>query len=275
MGDPAIVEYFDEEVRLLLKNLGILTPYQKGKVKQKFLSDRELKLYMFQTLVLSKAHMILKGSSGKEQTSSFADRKYVGLARKKQPMKYEKRLRHHVDEIVKRVMEKTVIIAPQMEDEVGCELQRLAVLLPYWKFLEKLQICNNNSLKDISVKLEILLDPTKKFEDELDKKVRLLLKESEQFVGGLGITESEKIIILKAMGLKQGHWYKCPNGHIYCIADCGGAVVESTCPSCGNRIGGANHRLRSDNAVATEMDGSRVGAWSEQNNLRNYDLGNQ
>ena len=29
---------------------------------------------------------------------------------------------------------------------------------------------------------------------------------------GLGITEKERVMIIKAMGLSQGHWYKCPNG---------------------------------------------------------------
>ena len=30
--------------------------------------------------------------------------------------------------------------------------------------------------------------------------------------GRLGISEEEKIMIVKAMNLKQGHWYKCPKG---------------------------------------------------------------
>jgi hypothetical protein len=45
----------------------------------------------------------------------------------------------------------------------------------------------------------------------------------------------------------------------------------SRCPECNSAIGGARHQLRDDNQVATEMDGARFGAWSEQANMENYD----
>ena len=61
-------------------------------------------------------------------------------------------------------------------------------------------------------------------------------------------------------------------GHIYCIADCGGAMIESTCPECKQIIGGKHHKLCDGNAVATEMDGAHVGAWSEQANMANNNL---
>ena len=31
-------------------------------------------------------------------------------------------------------------------------------------------------------------------------------------------------MIIDAIGLSGGHWFKCKNGHYYCIADCGGAM---------------------------------------------------
>ena len=48
--------------------------------------------------------------------------------------------------------------------------------------------------------------------------------------------------------------------------------MESKCPECKQAIGGSGHRLRDDNAHAGEMDGSQFAAWSEQANLRNFDL---
>lgn len=48
-------------------------------------------------------------------------------------------------------------------------------------------------------------------------------------------------------GGASGHWYECPNGHPYFIGDCGGAMVTSTCPECGETIGGANHRALGSN----------------------------
>lgn len=61
------------------------------------------------------------------------------------------------------------------------------------------------------------------------------------------------------------------SGHIYAIADCGGATVESRCPECGSTIGGSGHRLRDDNRFAPEMDGASHPAWSELANMGNYD----
>ena len=85
-----------------------------------------------------------------------------------------------------------------------------------------------------------------------------------------GLTEAERVEIVKAIGLAKGHWFKCPNGHYYCIADCGGAMVEAKCPECDAIIGGANHTLRSDNSLAPEIDGAQYAAWSDQANMRNY-----
>ena len=73
------------------------------------------------------------------------------------------------------------------------------------------------------------------------------------------------------MGLRKGHWFKCPNGHVYVITECGGATEESTCPDCGAGIGGTGHRLRDDNRLAREMDGARFGAFSEQANIHDFD----
>lgn len=47
-------------------------------------------------------------------------------------------------------------------------------------------------------------------------------------------------------------------------------MEESRCNECGARIGGAHHALLNDNRVATDMDGSRHGAWSDAMNMENY-----
>ncbi len=80
---------------------------------------------------------------------------------------------------------------------------------------------------------------------------------------GLGITDKERREIVQALGMSQGHWFKCPNGHIYAIGDCGGASVESRCNECKARIGGTQHRLLGDNRFAGEMDGAVRPAWPQ------------
>ncbi|KAI7815817.1 hypothetical protein BC939DRAFT_404737 [Gamsiella multidivaricata] len=37
---------------------------------------------------------------------------------------------------------------------------------------------------------------------------------------------------------RAGHWYRCPNGHSYVIANSRKAMQELTCPDCGTRISG-------------------------------------
>ena len=62
-------------------------------------------------------------------------------------------------------------------------------------------------------------------------------------------------------------------GHIYCIGECGGAMEEAKCPECGVKIGGTQHRLVSDNSLASDMDGATHAAWSDTaNNMHNWDL---
>lgn len=84
------------------------------------------------------------------------------------------------------------------------------------------------------------------------------------------VTPEEKRMIHKAMGMAQGHWFKCPNGHIYCIGDCGGAMQVSSCNECGAKIGGQSHQLLDTNTLDRTMDGTSHAAWSEQANLANY-----
>ena len=91
---------------------------------------------------------------------------------------------------------------------------------------------------------------------------------------GTKLTEEERKMIIKAIRAKPGSWYKCPKGHPYQIGECGGAMEEAWCPDCGAAIGGNRHRLRDDNAHASEFDNSAQAAWSSGNDLANYDLQN-
>ncbi len=85
------------------------------------------------------------------------------------------------------------------------------------------------------------------------------------------LTETEKLEIVSAIGLSKGHWFKCPNGHFYCIGECGGAMEAAKCPECQADIGGGNHQLLATNQLAPEMDGATAAAWSQMANLENFD----
>ncbi|KAL3857885.1 hypothetical protein ACJMK2_012514 [Sinanodonta woodiana] len=119
------------------------------------------------------------------------------------------------------------------------------------------------------------LNSGEKLNEFFGETVEIKLKQLEKQYphSGLGIRDDERIMVLKAMGFAQkGHWYKCKNGHVYAIGDCGGAMAEGKCPECQETIGGSDHRLRDDNQLASEMDGAKFSAWSEQANMQNYDV---
>lgn len=48
-------------------------------------------------------------------------------------------------------------------------------------------------------------------------------------------------------------------------------MQESRCNECGSKIGGSSHQLLGDNAVASEMDGSKHGAYTLAQDPRNFD----
>ena len=63
-------------------------------------------------------------------------------------------------------------------------------------------------------------------------------------------TKDFVVTMAKAIGLSPRHIYKCPNGHIYFIGDCGGAMEQSVCPDCKEAVGGAAHAVLSTNRFA-------------------------
>ena len=94
----------------------------------------------------------------------------------------------------------------------------------------------------------------------MDQSLGVLLNELAEHVSA-AITQQELAAVVAAMGMGRGHWFKCRNGHPYCITECGGAMQEATCPECGAPIGGRNHQLHHDNQLASDIDGARMPAY--------------
>ncbi|NXG11509.1 ZNFX1 protein, partial [Sakesphorus luctuosus] len=119
-----------------------------------------------------------------------------------------------------------------------------------------------------------ILEGTKKFTEKDETAVKAHMKKISTSLpmSGLGISEAERVQIVNAIGCPRGHWFKCKNGHIYVIGDCGGAMERSTCPECHEVIGGTNHTLDTTNSLASEMDGATHAAWSNiANNMLNFE----
>jgi len=121
-----------------------------------------------------------------------------------------------------------------------------------------------NELKDLVGNMEALLMSCKIYTADRDKDIEKISKIIEEKFDGLAvITDEEKDMINDAMSTSflggvraQGHWCKCPNGHIYIITECGGPMEEALCVYCKAPIGGRNHRHAPGVTVATEMDGA-------------------
>lgn len=158
-------------------------------------------------------------------------------------------------------------------DEIG----RLDFLRAFYilRSAPNYEVFSRTALIQQSTQVENILVKNVKQINEADKKTikGLLENMAARLNTGLGISDKERTEIVGALGLSQGHWFKCPNGHIYVITECGGAMQEGTCNECGARIGGGSHLLRGDNSLASEMDGARFAAWSDiANNMGNFRL---
>lgn len=166
----------------------------------------------------------------------------------------------------------------QQVSDVTCELRRLSCAARVRDFLCKVDR-NKSALsvedhQKVTETVGVVRDSGFKREKLTEDGEQSILDQIKGLCAAYNVgvvSERERIAIVKAIGLTKGHWFKCPNGHYYCIGECGGAVRTAKCPECGALIGGAQYRLLGDNVHAPEMDGSSRAAWSEGANLANFD----
>ena len=147
------------------------------------------------------------------------------------------------------------------------EITRLGYVRVYYTLKSSPYFVSHSLIVDEKDCIETLLMKNVKILTDADRRTlkELMEKMGKKLQTGLGINDKERQEIVKALGLAQGHWFKCPNGHLYVIGECGGAMQEGRCPDCGAGIGGGAHQLRRDNAAAPDVDGSHDmpgGAWA-------------
>ncbi|XP_073708408.1 NFX1-type zinc finger-containing protein 1 [Garra rufa] len=178
-----------------------------------------------------------------------------------------------VEEVFRFLSDRTQKFSDQQVEDLERELKRLS-------YLAELNVrCGMSLIRSRLYNTEVqqlrdILEDNLPFSEGLERTVQHMFTVLDTKLprSGLGITDEERVMILKAVGLTKGHWYKCPNGHVYAIGECGGAMQQTKCPECYADIGGTNHTLIQGNAVATEMDGAQHAAWSDGANLANFDL---
>jgi hypothetical protein len=160
----------------------------------------------------------------------------------------------------------------QKLNEILDELQRIDAVLNYYIVKNEAQKSHQSSI-DIRVKIatklaQLEVDLVKKiipYRGVIKRRVEESFKELQTYIK-VELSKEERAMIVEAMGLGKGHWYKCPNGHPYAIGECGGAMQKARCPDCNAEIGGQQHRLTDGNTHAGDFDGSSAPAWP-QNHL--------
>uniref|UniRef100_A0A8C3MVS2 Zinc finger NFX1-type containing 1 n=1 Tax=Geospiza parvula TaxID=87175 RepID=A0A8C3MVS2_GEOPR len=186
----------------------------------------------------------------------------------------KKGLIKRLDEVQKWLDKQRISFTEQELTDLQSEIQRLTYLL---SLLARCKATSRVMPADIAAEINSareILEGTKKFTEEDEAAVKAHLKKINASLpmSGLGISEAERVQIVSAIGCPRGHWFKCKNGHIYVIGECGGAMEKSTCPECHEVIGGTNHTLESSNRLASEMDGATHAAWSDvANNMLNFE----
>ncbi|XP_031682929.1 NFX1-type zinc finger-containing protein 1-like isoform X2 [Oncorhynchus kisutch] len=176
-----------------------------------------------------------------------------------------------VPEFLRWLMDHHQKFSEQQASDLQRELQRLSFLA---ELNARCKMANGTGHVHVQAEVRAMrkvLERMQPFTQQDKDLVKQALKELDKKLPstGLGITDEERMMIVKAINLSVGHWYKCPNNHIYAIGECGRAMEQSNCPECNATIGGASYALVSGNRVASEMDGAQE---SEVNNVLNFDL---
>lgn len=187
--------------------------------------------------------------------------------------KEQKGMKKHLDEVQEWLDRPRLSFTRQELMDLQAEIQRLTYLQHLLSRCKGRSGMITTTLAAKIATVREILEGTKRFTEKEEAAVKAELKHISAALplSGLGITEAERVQIVSAIGCPRGHWFKCKNGHVYVIGDCGGAMERSRCPECHEVIGGANHALDSTNSLAPEMDGATHAAWSETaNNLLNF-----
>ena len=116
-------------------------------------------------------------------------------------------------------------VSQQELNEMSYELERIGYLFNYFNVKNQVNKSKDTklNLNDL-IKVSELLNKLEKnlilcirpFKNEIKCKCDKIFEELKKLIT-FELSKEEKMMIVKAIGLEKGHWFKCPNGHIYCI----------------------------------------------------------
>jgi hypothetical protein len=71
------------------------------------------------------------------------------------------------------------------------------------------------------------------------------------------ISSSEMGMVVRAMAQEftgTGHWYRCANGHLFTVGECGMPMELARCPECGAGVGGQHHQATAGVTHARDIE---------------------
>ncbi|CAI8041395.1 NFX1-type zinc finger-containing protein 1 [Geodia barretti] len=140
--------------------------------------------------------------------------------------------------VQKFLMQKS--LTDQQLSDIQCEIQRLNCVIRLFSIHSLLKERNCDVTPEDKESLEVSVSQvycsgtkgTAKMSEYLAEVTNSLNTRFKKEYKLEGLTDAERIEIVNAIGLSKGRWFKCPNGHYYCIGECGGAMEVAKCSEC-------------------------------------------
>ena len=107
-------------------------------------------------------------------------------------------------------------LSEQQVRECSMEITRFDLLSSYHQLHGKIKTTDHEQLTDEKKRRFVVmlrqLSCGSPLNADKEKSAREILQETQKSMSGLGITEQERVQIVQAIAMGQGHWFKCPNG---------------------------------------------------------------
>lgn len=103
---------------------------------------------------------------------------------------------------------------------------------------------------------DVRFEGSTKLQESVEDVLRLFGREWYETVTAEELQAIRDAMVSGADGLRThaGHWYRCANGHVFAIGECGMPMEMARCPECGAEIGGQNHRQVDGMTRADDME---------------------
>ncbi len=126
----------------------------------------------------------------------------------------------------------------QQLNDVARELYRVAFLI---KLFQMLYVDPHDKIiLGLYYNAMSLVDSTKPFTEDQENAVKNIVREMGRILCDPEIPNMRRFQVVKAMGMNNGVWFKCPNGHIYINTDCNETLEKEMCYECQRNINAGN-----------------------------------